>query len=74
MKQIEIIGAELQERTERNGTFSAWYICKACGQEHGCAENEKTQSEARSLALLRFDRQCRNYCYTCGSKLTNKQR
>ena len=72
MKPIRITGATLHERVLQDGSCDAWYTCDKCSQELGHAENKKTPEEARSGAVTSFDIQCRNYCYTCGSKLTDK--
>jgi hypothetical protein len=71
--KIQIIGATLHEQTEQDGTFSAWYTCNRCGQQLSEAEYKKTAKEASEEATSKFDQQSRNFCYTCGNKLTGKQ-
>lgn len=73
MKKIQITGATLGERVLHDGGCDAWYTCNKCGQELAFAEHKKTPQEAREVALTLFDYQCRNYCYTCGNKLTDKE-
>jgi len=71
--EINITGAALHEQAEQDGTFSAWYICKRCGRQLSESEYKKTAKEAEEEATFKFDRQSRNFCYTCGNKLTDKK-
>lgn len=74
MKSLQITRATLHERKLQDGSYDAWYTCDECGQDLGSADGKRTPEEARASALCGFDIQCRNYCYTCGTKLTDKVR
>lgn len=70
IRMVRIIGAKYKKNKLPDGTYSACYKCKTCGQELGYVDACKTSREAASLAMDNLDPFRRHYCHICGRRLT----